>query len=226
MKKLFLVLTVIAGFLSCSNESKEATYLNESSDGVLNFIYKEIPYSSSYILNMDNTITLQNIDANRIYQQLQELPELATVIDGDVVKFFDNYVEYQKTIKVVDGGLTKAIGDVCRWSITAFTSVEYKGVREVHSGVGEVTYSCNKVSYDNNWGSMTLFRESPGTSHNCIFTFYDNGDCGGHSLTFTLSGENTQENKMIRDLRGYVRSTFGRDWDNKISSFRIQWIVN
>ena len=225
MRSYLLLLCFIVLCCSCQNEDA-IPVLNENSEKCINFVYNEVAYSSSYVINEHQEVVLLDEIANDIYQNLRYLPELFTVL-GDTMKFYNNEEEFLRTVNYMEMNDVQTRSSDCRWSITAYTTVQYKGKTESHSNSGTSTYTCNKVSYDNNWGAMICYKSASPINYTCLMTFYEDGNCQGRSfLVQFLPNEIIEQTVRVADLRAIPRASWGRDWDNKISSFNVRWVVS
>lgn len=215
-------------FISCDNNSFEEFGDNDEivSDDVVSFIYKSKFYSSV-------------IDENaiEIFDTLQLNPTLATLI-SDTLMFFDNYDQMESyCISKIEkrSKKTKATPssswypDVTEgWHIKMFTAKNFGGNLEEYKGNGN--YSLNIIKYNNQISSLQVgFRSTP--PRYCYITFYENGHAGndgGRSLRFELFNDrglqqfNPGVGESILNLRYIPRASGGRNWNDKISSLKVE----
>lgn len=228
---LLLVFLFTEGLSSCNQSFDEDLVETKQVQNELRFSYKGNYYSSNYLINEDGSIDLFNESVNLLYAKIQEEPNLVTVV-GDTLSFYDSEEDMLRESATSDVSLRSAGTNL--WELKAYTSTKYRGEIERYSTRGN--YGKDIVSYNNNWGSLYM-KVYPISSNSSLvyFRFYEDGYCEGRSLVFKLNlpkkprpalpGQTAHDGSIemsINDLGDYHRASWGRDWDNKISSFRVE----
>lgn len=81
---------------SCNNDDLNLSNSNEVEGETFRFIYKGNSYSSTYHFDEDSTITLHDIEIDKLYQELRNSHELVVYIrNEEIPEFFENTKEFE-----------------------------------------------------------------------------------------------------------------------------------
>lgn len=218
MKKISLLLVSLCLiFTSCEKDSVDSLKGNESKEdlnlSVLKFTYKDISYSSFF--TQDSLITLKDQTANEIYQNLQNIPTLATYIHEDgSIHFFDTFADLQAHFKPIEKFNTLRAADASAF-LTLFADSNWRG--NTYSITGSV--KVDWVGKDFNDKATTF---SMGTSSSFGYstynvTFFKDAGFKGASLSFSVQKGYTRGESFSNFHTGFLG--LGGSWNDEVSSF-------
>ncbi|WP_065218104.1 MULTISPECIES: hypothetical protein [Butyricimonas] len=241
MKIITILLPLFIGIiLGCQNSDLEvATTESFTSNeqitplrGTFDFTYKGVTYSSPYYMENDTLMILENEQVANLYEQLLELPELATYVtpNGDI-EYFDFYNDLlnEHPIKTTD------ISPYADFHI-ALTIYEHAHYNLEKSGrshyfnffVGMDFRDLRAFNMNDMISSVRVYGPQH-ASHANGMTFFRDKDFGGQSITFsTHSGiydnefplEETYYFLKVENFRNYNIKK-GMSWNDRISSFKV-----
>lgn len=217
MKNLLFTILCILLITSCSKENENiAVEGNESKD--INFVYKGINYTAS--------IDFQ--EAKELFEELQELPDLATFVSENVLYLFDNFKEMDEYCRAGLPQNTESLDTRSgvpprppvpsrSWVLYLYKGAGYTKTLEGYEGTQNLRQ--NRVSLNNDISSLKFENR---TSMKAWFTIYEHANCGndgGRSKRWEcISGGFV----WIPNLKDVHRSNWGRNWNDHISSFTVE----
>lgn len=212
MKKVKLsMLVMLVVLASCSKDTLEKP------DGKIQFIYEDKFYSEDYYVENDLNTVIFDEKIDKLYQEIISLPDLAVLICGDTIKYYDNYNEMRETLGL--NSVKNRLPDVKTWEIEYFMDKGIVGQRK-----GNSNYKENVVIRIFNYTYFKMSLDSPNSQEICAFTFYVNEDAGvsgGKSISWILTG--IKDSQHIISLGILCRRILGRNWGEKISSFKVEF---
>ena len=241
MRKISILIALIIGVIyGCQNSDLElASAENLTGDEqfiplreTFDFTYKGITYSSPYHMENDTLMILEDEQVASIYDQLQELPELATYVtpEGDI-EYFDTYNELQKEkpARIKNKALnftpisTLTIYEHSHYNLDkAGIQVDYRFYSELL--MPQIEQLDEKISsarvHSDGLGfpccsRVTFFRNMHFQAQSITFDFHD----GIYDAEFT-KGIVVYYNLKVNNFKNYkVKS--GINWNDRISSFKI-----
>ena len=216
MKKLFFVLLSVLT-LSCTKDDVDCSVSNNE-EGVLTFVSKGVVYSSPYFYS-DSSIVVKDKNVNAVYSELQKWPELATLVKNDTLYFYETYRDMLvSNLKSYDALRS---GKNCHWTLSMYKKAYYSGEYYHFYGTDNYYQYSMPAGFDNKVSSIKFHTQDTDYNVVCVLTLYDDGGCDNHvdhKRSFSIIGENSID---LDNLDNYRRSTWGRTWDDKISSFKV-----
>ncbi|WP_065218105.1 MULTISPECIES: hypothetical protein [Butyricimonas] len=244
MKKItILFASFISVMFGCQNSDLElASTVNLTGNEQLiplretfDFTYKGETYSSLYHIENDTLMILEDKKVATLYNQLLELPELATYVTpkGDI-EYFDSYGDLQA--KKPARTNNKALNLPPNYSIItlyehAHYNLDQAGLYAEYRFTHELlVFSIGEYGIDEKVSSARVHSDGPGFPCCSRVTFFRNINFGAQSITFDFhdgiyddefsTGLDIFYNLKVNNFKKYkVKS--GINWNDRISSFKI-----
>lgn len=241
MRKITLLAALFISmmFVACQNSDLELAQMENLTDGsqiiplreTFDFTYKGVTYSSPYYIQGDTLMVLEDEKVAAVYENLQELPELATRIkDNGDVEYFDSYSELEtKTQK------NKIASRSADYTIYLYEHSDYnfnkqgksKGFQHGGSVPDLSVFSINMDECISSFNVRYQYIQTIyGTSS---ITFFRNKNYEAQSITFEYNRTPTFDNRF-GDQNNYVYASVtnfknykvkrGINWNDRISSFK------
>lgn len=242
MKKITILFALFIGVMfGCQNSNLEIAPAENLTGNeqliplreTFDFIYKGVTYSSPYHIENDTLMILEDEEVAAFYDQLQELPELATHVtpEGDI-EYFDTYsdLEREKPTRIKNKALnfppsssTLTIYEHSHYNLDqAGIHVDYRFSHEL------LVFTIDQL--DEKISSVRVHSDSPGFPCCRRVTFFRNMNFLAQSITFDFhdgihddeftKGLDVFYNLKVNNLKKY-KVKRGINWNDRISSFKI-----
>lgn len=235
LKFLFLAVIALLALNSCNSEDDTNSPTTKIKSESVSFTYKGVSYYSIYKLSSDSIVIWDNPEVGKLYEELDQLPELSTLINNDnSIIYFDNETELKEYISIIDTNKVQTRGVWDPTSIDFALWIYEHGNRQ---GAALKLISDKKSTlYFTDFGldipdlgvynfndriSSLYFTCSPAE-----FTlyFYEHPNYGGKSLC--LKGPFHEYS--IQNLKDWIlqKPDFthsSKDWNDEISSLRVSF---
>lgn len=251
MKNLSLTLSLLLVMFSCSNDDFESDISSEINNKVetISFIYNDKTYSSTFQYGSDSILIFNNNEFAELYENLNQLPNLATLVINDkLVEYFDNSDILKETLKSREeytynselNTLRNLDSDKCPslYNIKLYDKPNYSGrmvsvysVRFIKDGKFEYIslprlnyFLLTFIDFDNKLASISITPDKPHSYNGLTVIFYDDLAYKGKSRTYT------RLNSLYEaDFSKYLHTQpsvwhHSKYWNQVISS--IQLILN
>jgi hypothetical protein len=240
-------MSVIFVFVSCQNELKEEIASKKVIDaGNVEFVYKNTTYSLSYTINSDSTIVWSDETAGKLYETLQDLPTLATLVnENGQIELFDSYSDLpivkdenplrQLGTNVYEYGYAPKrlylYADNDKGGTVKIWNASRRDNKETIE-LGSLMPLLNGVQvpdrFDNVLSSFELVDTRVLGYYSFLITLFENENFGGKSITF--KAENVRSNRFcINRLSSYtMKNGFlgigKKSWNDQVSSIKYLWL--
>lgn len=240
MKHFKLFLFTITTFLvlnSCQKDFENATSenINQGKSELVSFSYKGKVYSSTYKLSSDSIPIWDDSEVGKLYDELNELPELATLINKDgSIALFDNsnelneYLANIPRLKILDLSVVDAtlwvyddknkLGAGLKFNLVKGSDCIYDPQWNNYSYYSYAYIKIPKLSAYNFEDRISSFWMTC-TPADFDITLYEHADYQGRSITFSRSFNEL----YIQNLDDYImqKPSFSKHtikWNNQVSS--------
>ncbi|NDV57320.1 hypothetical protein [Bacteroides sp. 519] len=234
MKKIILILFPFFS-LACSNEITESIPAVNEEYQILDFQYNGIAHSVKYRFNSDSTVVFEDVEMEKLINEMDNEPELVTHINADEsVSYYANQ-EIFRSIKELKADSTvdistRSYSNACK--IVLYENANYTGatrsITNVWRAPSLTIYNNLTGSYLNDKASSVKMESYVG---NITVVFYQNENHKGKSLSFDVITQwGSSPIKNIPNLKNYTYRTgfLGlkkKNWDNRISSVNVMYGV-
>lgn len=237
MRKITLLAALFISmmFVACQESDLELAQMENLTDGsqiiplreTFDFTYKGVTYSSPYYIQGDTLMVLEDEKVAAVYENLQELPELATRIkDNGDVEYFDSYSELEKVLQPKNKPMTRYYES---YIIDLYEHSEFNtqrnGAKLTLVAPVEI-YNLGPYNMDELISSFRARGSAYSLSNECGITFFRNIDYGAQSLTFTYKmgiRDNVFPDQInyiqIPNFKNY-KIKKGINWNDRISSLK------
>lgn len=242
MKKITILFALFIGVMfGCQNSNLEIAPAENLTGNeqliplreTFDFIYKGVTYSSPYHIENDTLMVIEDEKVAAFYDQLQELPELATYItpNGNA-EYFDTYNDLleehpTKTIEITPYDISSVtltlyehshynlnrVGRSVDFHITPNTSypdLDVYGINDMISSARAYSF----VAFLTAFQGVTFFRNKNFEAQSITFNFHGgiyDGDFPGYNQYYHLKVENFHNYKVKKKI----------NWNDRISSFKV-----
>lgn len=230
-KAVAACLLLCSVFYSCQNNE----VIEDKSDGKdlqsMNFVYKGQKYESQYYADGDGVNVFLNDEVQQVADQLNQLPDLLTVVteDGTVI-YFDDEEEFNASFGRDEDNIALRAFDHDRYLGYAYASIYENNVclgRNVFMGGngGHPFYYTNlsTVNFDQKTSSLILWNGYNDLSMECwsILTLYSQVNFSGDKIKFVVS--NREGGKFYTHYLSdyYIRAGSSVTWDNQARSVSV-----
>ena len=235
MKKSIILVAIFSFiFSSCTKDVINEINTDEISSNPkleansISFTYKGSLYETTYVVSEDSTIIWDNKKIGNLYQQLFDMPELATLVkDNGSIEFFDNYNEIPA--KHTDTNEFRSA-----WApISVYLYVDINFSKLGYSLENASRASAQIPSFsdlaDKNGGNMndklsSFHVECGGSNGGFSVTLFENKNYGGKSLTFIIPplvyGFRLQNLKNYSLSSGFL-GIGAKSWNDQVSSMKV-----
>ncbi len=242
MKKITILFALFIGVMfGCQNSdldlspaenltgNEQIIPLRETFD----FTYKGVTYSSLYHMENDTLMILEDKKVATLYDQLQELPELATCVtpEGNI-EYFDTYSDLQKKKPTRINNKALNLPPVYP-TLTLYEHAHYNLDKTGHYVDFQLAYlnipDLDVYGINEMISSVRVHSSGVFIIYNRV-TFFRNKNYGAQSITFDFHESRYDDEFSIdfyiyyylkvNNLKNYkVKS--GINWNDRISSFKV-----
>lgn len=222
-------------FVACSKEEGINQEEPKTEVETIDFIYKGAKYSTK-VTTKGQEVTYSDEAAGELYQKLNELPNLATVVKEDgSIELFDDYSAYEATFKRNDNSKVAKYPKPIESHLFIFQDTRYMGLSKSYSiyGTQGQAFVPNLESvYDpyaqKHWNdaisSLNItFYEAPPYEHKGVLTLFQDFNYNGNSITFEVStGHPNYYVEYLWDYFMYKSGLKKKYWNDAASSFKYR----
>lgn len=240
MKKITILFALFIGIMfGCQNSDLEIAPAENLTGNeqflplreTLDFIYKGVTYSSSYHMENDTLMIIEDEKVAAFYDQLQELPELATYIASNgSVEYFDTYNDLLEEHPTKPTGIVPF--DLSYVTLTLYEHSHYNLDRAGRSVNFNIAPNANYPDLDvyginemvSSARAYSSFAIAAGFQH---ITFFRNKNFEAQSITFifnpgvyNMDFPNQYDHIKVDNFHNYkVKKKI--NWNDRISSFKV-----
>lgn len=247
ISRLFLFAFIGIGLFSCGNEDLVEDSNPSPNVKKLEFIYDGVTYSSSYTLNEESIMVIDDKNVSELYERLCNLPELSIYVNEDgVEEYFENSEMALQSLNVEDSSQPQSKSTIIIFPITG--SIALYGKADFQNILASRNFTLpengleigihfpqddwsippaarNPLNFNDKTVSAEVYAK--GSFADCIITFYEGFDYKGKSRPFKFRFSDPLPFKVnnLADYKMVDGGLFNHSkwWDTEVSSVRVNF---
>lgn len=241
MKKITILFALFIGIMfGCQNSDLEITPAENLTGNeqfiplreTFDFIYKGVTYSSPYHMENDTLMILENEKVATLYDQLQELPELATYVSAEGnIEYYDTSDELLQNKQFQENNISARAYE--NPSLLLYLYQDYLYNTRSNGNAMMLTFNAGspisipdlgRYNFDDKLSSLRVLKNG-GIGNGLAIILYRNKNYEAQSITFTFSYNPSSSYVLeVENLHNY-KVKKGINWNDRVSSFRVVQIA-